>query len=974
MSKSESHKNSIMSDKKKKIQDILYRMYNETQEESSDIKKKEAVNADGQEVANVTTADGKVVASHMNAEVQGTEEGKKIQKELGIKDAAKPSVEGMVSDMEENGDKIPMPEKAKLLGKSGNPHVDAFIHHYIRASISADKANNIDDDMIDADTHWNNLSATNDAHNRMKNYHYFQIPEEERNGAIEAAKKTFDSMSPSDRKKISSDVFEGHPYDKTKSRRQQIIDSAKTTPEPQDQKSGPKKAGISYEEQQANKKRNMAVSNINTKRQYGINSTQTPAPEKKESTPKKRGHLSLIKALLAKSQDAKDKEKDDKSKSPAAKAIQNALKGWKTLQKGEEHPHDSGSEMQKRQLKELLHHIQEAFSSMGNKDLPDWLESKIAEASKTMSEVAHYLEHEKTEGMEKGYNRFSMETQHMGEELPEEAQRKLHMFDGQTYKLLDSLLTYQKGITAKQGIEGGPKPKGLKVTRADSYESEVTPDLSKSKKKDDKPFKGYNKEKHARTGGLNEKARKKYNRENNANLKAPVTGKPKAGSKDAKRKKSFCARMSGVKGPTSKDGELTPKGAALKRWNCNKSFRGKFTKSTENLEKVKWEDQQRNRQKLKQEQNQAIINKLKGNSLPKKTQNHEDKLIDRLELIHGPFSNKEKGHISAYIHHKPRANYPADGEHDINEPSHMHDWAADMHLYSLPEKIGNDLFSEESRFRSNSSFSSSNKYVSHPYDRMLEAETTIGKDGRSIPSPKDAEIINRASTIAQPKTKGHLKVIKSYDGDSMDKSYHGLSNAGATMLKSMLAKRCWEGYKPVPGKKPYSKGSCVKKSEDMQKGLNGDWSQEGYEIKHGKLGKIHHVSAHKDGVLVGQAELFEKNGSLVPRYTQVDKNHRRKGLADAMYNHAEGVFGKKVVPSPEQTKDAKALWSKRMEKGAVDARKIEAGEKPDFELQPEHHIKLSKQYAELARRATKQGEHAKAKFYISQSKKHRESY
>ena len=56
-----------------------------------------------------------------------------------------------------------------------------------------------------------------------------------------------------------------------------------------------------------------------------------------------------------------------------------------------------------------------------------------------------------------------------------------------------------------------------------------------------------------------------------ANLKPPVTTKPsklKPGSKKAKRRKSFCARMSGAKGPTSKGGKLTPKGAALKRWNC----------------------------------------------------------------------------------------------------------------------------------------------------------------------------------------------------------------------------------------------------------------------------------------------------------------------------------------------------------------------------------------------------------------------
>ena len=28
-------------------------------------------------------------------------------------------------------------------------------------------------------------------------------------------------------------------------------------------------------------------------------------------------------------------------------------------------------------------------------------------------------------------------------------------------------------------------------------------------------------------------------------------------------------------------------------------------------------------------------------------------------------------------------------------------------------------------------------------------------------------------------------------------------------LIEMLVERCWTGYKPVPGKKPYSKGSCA---------------------------------------------------------------------------------------------------------------------------------------------------------------------
>jgi len=90
-------------------------------------------------------------------------------------------------------------------------------------------------------------------------------------------------------------------------------------------------------------------------------------------------------------------------------------------------------------------------------------------------------------------------------------------------------------------------------------------------KKSSKPFHGYNPNRHSRKGGLNAKGRAKFKREQGSNLKPPVTTKPsklKPGSKKAKRRKSFCARMGGVKGPTSKGGKLTPKGAALKRWNC----------------------------------------------------------------------------------------------------------------------------------------------------------------------------------------------------------------------------------------------------------------------------------------------------------------------------------------------------------------------------------------------------------------------
>ncbi len=76
-----------------------------------------------------------------------------------------------------------------------------------------------------------------------------------------------------------------------------------------------------------------------------------------------------------------------------------------------------------------------------------------------------------------------------------------------------------------------------------------------------------------KTDGMSRKAVKAYRRENpGSKLKTAVTTKPsklKKGGKAAKRRKSFCARMSGNKGPMKKpNGKPTPKALALRRWNC----------------------------------------------------------------------------------------------------------------------------------------------------------------------------------------------------------------------------------------------------------------------------------------------------------------------------------------------------------------------------------------------------------------------
>lgn len=85
------------------------------------------------------------------------------------------------------------------------------------------------------------------------------------------------------------------------------------------------------------------------------------------------------------------------------------------------------------------------------------------------------------------------------------------------------------------------------------------------------------KEGKSESGGLNKKGIASYRRENpGSKLSMAVTTKPsklKPGSKAANRRKSFCARMSGMKkrltsAKTARDPDSRIN-KALRKWNCN---------------------------------------------------------------------------------------------------------------------------------------------------------------------------------------------------------------------------------------------------------------------------------------------------------------------------------------------------------------------------------------------------------------------
>ena len=128
----------------------------------------------------------------------------------------------------------------------------------------------------------------------------------------------------------------------------------------------------------------------------------------------------------------------------------------------------------------------------------------------------------------------------------------------------DSLTGILKNTTPGQGTS-----KTLKTIKKVINEKKCSCDDCECNVEEDKQ--GYKSE----SGGLTQKGRDHYNRESGGHLKAPVTTEPsklKAGSKAANRRKSFCARMGGMKkkltGSETANDPDSRINKALRKWNC----------------------------------------------------------------------------------------------------------------------------------------------------------------------------------------------------------------------------------------------------------------------------------------------------------------------------------------------------------------------------------------------------------------------
>ena len=209
----------------------------------------------------------------------------------------------------------------------------------------------------------------------------------------------------------------------------------------------------------------------------------------------------------------------------------------------------------------------------GNQQLPAWVQSKITKATDYIDTASDYLDsdEEVSEACRNGYIAKGMKKK--GKKMvpncvPEQLSFEINKTEHNTAKRIAKIEKLTKSPNEHERESALRRLSGPSLPLANSY----TP-KSFAKFMSEASAAWQRKEGKNPEGGLNAAGVASYRRQNpGSKLQTAVTTKPsklKPGSKDAKRRKSFCARMGGVKGPMKDEkGRPTRKALSLKKWNC----------------------------------------------------------------------------------------------------------------------------------------------------------------------------------------------------------------------------------------------------------------------------------------------------------------------------------------------------------------------------------------------------------------------
>jgi hypothetical protein len=193
----------------------------------------------------------------------------------------------------------------------------------------------------------------------------------------------------------------------------------------------------------------------------------------------------------------------------------------KAIDSGE---YDYEGQMARTQLQTILRNSKDLINMLSDEEnMPEWVQSKITLAQDYISCVRDYLQSK--------------------EELGENWSQKYK-------KSIDC--SNPKGFSQRAHCAGLKKQKNEEVINERGADS-----------------KGYFRSTESGAGLTAKGAAHFRNQNPGSKLGTAVTGSPKPGSKDANRRKSFCARMSGMPGPMKDEkGRPTRKAMSLRRWKC----------------------------------------------------------------------------------------------------------------------------------------------------------------------------------------------------------------------------------------------------------------------------------------------------------------------------------------------------------------------------------------------------------------------
>jgi len=198
-----------------------------------------------------------------------------------------------------------------------------------------------------------------------------------------------------------------------------------------------------------------------------------------------------------------------------------------------------------------------------------------------------------------------------------------------------------------------------------------------------------------------------------------------------------------------------------------------------------------------------------------------------------------------------------------------------------------------------------------PNNDDAECPASLGGEGSSekSESSEDASMEDEPLQGDNDSDTEEEETEEDEDEDEEDEYEFAKSEAcGHTIEYKRLAKRCWEGYEPTPGKKAYTKGSCQKKSEDglsekqkekMDTDKDGDIDAEDLKnLRHAKKSEdnIKFKHSNEAGQQTDQSEAQQAVSGIKRKASLEDQSEGKKQKRHRMnVDRAEGgkTYGKK---------------------------------------------------------------------------------